>query len=447
MKTNLISAFEDDFMKLNLYRIHIASALRIGLFIVAIAGLLAAACSQNTMLYHEAQRERKGGDYEKAFFLLVESLINKPANAKAQELLKEVYPKAITSREDNLRRILASGDGDRYDRAVIEYTALEDMHIMASKLPTLRHPKTHVPLRVQIQDYSAALNDAKQNAAEYHYQKGLQYSFVSSDGEMQRNAAKEFKLAMDFVQDYKDARMYYEESRRMGVRRLAIIPFENPNIHDARYAATSELLGDLIIAGLLSDSESLEFLEIITRDKLDTLIREQQLGAEGLFDERSVANVGSLLGAHEILTGKITQILYSPPKTTRIREVETKNIRTGEEDYPDTFGDMKKRDVYEDVSCEYYKLTKNSKVVLAGSYAILEVATGKIKKQATFHEELPHIASWAIRGDGDERALSREVQTLIKLGEPASPSENEMTRDLVNRLAPQILSDIKDYLK
>jgi len=63
----------------------------------------------------------------------------------------------------------------------------------------------------------------------------------------------------------------------------------------------------------------MEFLEDQSRGiGIDALVEEQELLVSGLFDESSMANVGSLLGAHEILTGRISQILYSPQRINRI---------------------------------------------------------------------------------------------------------------------------------
>ncbi len=434
-------------MKLNKFLICPKSLQRSAFLALVLLAVLASACSQNSMLYHEAKRERKAGRYERAYFLVVESLVMKPSNAKAQELLREIYPMALGHREDNLRRILASNDGDRFDRAVAEYTALEKMNIAAKKLPQLRHPKTHIPLKITIPDYSQELNQAKLDAAEYHYQKGIQFSLIANDPQMQRDAAREFKLALEFVGDYKDAEMYYEQSRQRGVRRLAILPFENHHGQGKRYAGIENMFTDLIISGIHRDQDSMEFLEIITRDRIDALVEEQELLVSGLFDESSMANVGSLLGAHEILTGRISQILYSPQRINRIREVETRSIKTGEEEYENKVGEMVMRDVFEDISCEYFTLTKSSKVVLAGSYSIIDVATGKIQRQHSFHEEVPFSAQWTIMGEGDERALSRNIKDRIRMGEPASASEQELLNTAIIRLAKQIVGELKNYLR
>jgi len=48
--------------------------------------------------------------------------------------------------------------------------------------------------------------------------------------------------------------------------------------------------------------------------------------------------------------------------------------------------------------------------LLAGSYSIIDVATGKIQRQYSFHEEVPLQRSVTIMGEGDERALSRNIK-------------------------------------
>jgi len=65
-------------MKLSKFLICPKSLQRSAFLALVLLAVLASACSQNSMLYHEAKRERKAGRYERAYFLVVESLIMKP---------------------------------------------------------------------------------------------------------------------------------------------------------------------------------------------------------------------------------------------------------------------------------------------------------------------------------------------------------------------------------
>ena len=62
-------------------------------------------------------------------------------------------------------------------------------------------------------------------AAETHNNEGMTLS-SSNDLKIKKQAAKEFKMALGFVLEYRDASQKYEKMRQAAILRMAIMPFE-----------------------------------------------------------------------------------------------------------------------------------------------------------------------------------------------------------------------------
>lgn len=420
---------------------------RLSFLFILIVFILLSGCSENAYLYNQAKDRYKKGRIESSFYLVAKSLQRKPSYQKALLLIEETYPKAVAQREENIERLLLQSDGDKFDKIVLEYEALDELSKTYRKLPELYNPKTGYFVRLEAKDYSYALNEAKVNAAEYHYQKGINLKNSSDDLGVQKKAAIEFKTAMSYVTDYKESALFYEQSRRKAVKRLAVFPLEDKSGLRQNYSALGEMLSDAIISGVMRQPGSNEFIEIIARNQIDAITKEQLLSSSGLFDESSFAQYGSLLGAHEILTGKISQIIFTAPYVSRTRKTEKNKVKTGEEEVENEDGEKEKKDIIEELSCEYSLNTKTAAVKMTVSYSILEVGTGKIRKQNSFSKDYSFSQRWAVKLSGDERALTGEAKDLIKISEPKAPSEAELLDRVSKLIQPALVNDILEYIK
>lgn len=421
------------------------------LTLLLVAGLLAmllfTGCAKNVSLYKQAQKEYNSGAVEPALSTVVHSLQLKPSYVKAQNLIDLVYPKAIKARETNIAELEASSLPDKWDRIVLEYAALEEMQTQVKKLPVLVNEKTGKRVELILKDYKPAAQTAKQNAAEAHYQKGLSLSRSSQNVDTQKQAAKEFKAAMTFIANYKDSAAQYEKARQAGIKRIAIIPFEDGSGTNKKYGDLPAVLVDRIVSSVMSDPESREFVEIMTRAELGAVLSEQRAVAQGLVDENTAVKIGQLSGAHEILTGKISQVISVPMKTYSTNESETKRLVTGKEDTVDEDGNTVTKDVYSDVTCSYTKYVKTANAQITGSYSIIDVATGTVKKTGTFTADNPWSETWGKVDSGDPKALSTSALNLCKKTEPVPPTDIELVSLAMSKLSQQFVAEFKQYIK
>ena len=421
---------------------------RFGQFVVILIVLAVMfGCAQNVTLFKDAQRNYNRGNYDAAFDANIRSLQLKPAYAKSQNLLLQVYPAIIRDKEEEIQSIHATQAPDRWPAVVEQYLALQSIQDRVRRLPRLINPDTGLALMFDYRDYSALLLDAKTNAAEHHYQQGLHLSRSGSGLDQQKQAALEFRAALSFMPNYKDAVSRFEEARRNAIKRIAVVPFEDLTGSRSRYGDLASILIDQIISNVLNDPTATEFVEIITRDQLNPVLLEQQLSASGLVDENTASEIGVLVGAHEILTGKLTQIAFIQPRITRDNDSETKRVVTGREEYVDDNGNTQTRDLYSDVTCNFTRYTKTASAQITGTYNIIDVATGRIKRQGTYTAESPWSDTWARKESGDDRALSSATAALIRKSEPNPPAEIELINGALSRLSQNIINEFKSYIR
>ena len=415
--------------------------------------LMITGCAKNVSLYKQAQKDYNAGHVEPALTSVTRSLQLKPSYVKAQRLIDVVYPKAILARETNIAILetspLADSSplADRWDRIVPEYDALADIHDQVRNLPVMVDAKTGRRVELIMKDYGPARGAARQNAADYHYQKGITLARSSQNVDVQKKAAKEFKAAMTFIANYKDSAVQYEKSRLAGIKRIAIVPFEDGSGIDKMFGDLPGLLVDRIVNSVMNDPDSREFVEIMTRAELWAVLAEQRAIAAGLIDERTAVKIGQLSGAHEILTGKISQIISIPMQTYTTNESESKRLMSGKEESQDEDGNTVAKDVYSDVICSYTKYVKTGNAQITGSYSIIDVTTGAVKKQGIFTADSPWSESWGKVDSGDPRALSTAAANLCKKTEPRSPTDIEMVSLALSKLSQQFVAEFKQYIK
>ncbi len=385
------------------------------------------------------------GSYDKAVFESVSSLKLNRDYEKSQILVQDAFKAAVKKHTAQISTLKGSTEKFKWDNIVQEYENLIKINNAVGELPTIRNKKTNEELKFEIIDYSVELADAKNNAAESHYQEGLLLA-KTKDLDTQKKAAKEFKISCSYVPEYKDAIMLYEKSKKAGLKRIAIIPFEDKSGKEGKYGNLSGLIVDDIVSKVLNDAAATEFLEIITRDQIERVIHEQKFGSSVFVDESSVAEVGKILGVHEILTGQINQVIYTPERTINKTHQAKQRVVTGKEKYTDKNGKTRTRDVYGDVYANVTTYTKTSGAKITGSYKIIDVASAKLKKTESISGEESFQFEWA-KFSGDERALDYNERKLASKQEEFAPVEDILVTDAAKRLSRSLGNTLIDYAK
>lgn len=431
-------------------------AIRVLMLIVFVAGC----ATQYGKLAQQAEKSYQSRNFDSAVDAAASSLLIKPDLKKAQMVLKDAFPAAVRSHEETITQLKSSSaqfSGDetvsKREQVTKEYEALISLNSKVKNLPNLVDKKTKQPITFEFKDYGTSLAEARESlqkgqkdAAEMHYQEGLR--LASLEGvDNSKAAAKHFKKAGEFVPNYKDAASRYEQSRKGGVKRMAI-SFEDMS-GTTQYGAIGERITGQIIATILNDPEAREFLDLVARNKeLGQIVNEQNLGVSGLVDEKTGAAVGNILGVQETLVGKITQIISEEHPVTRAISTEKASVVTGKETYTNKKGEVKQRNTYGDVFADVTVYTKVATAKITGSYQIIDAKTSQFMPggSRSFEGNYYWSDTWATF-EKDERALSSTSKALIAKPEPNAPSDRERElraeQDLINSLA----STLKSYAR
>ncbi len=407
-------------------------------------------------LANKAKREFKSGNYIKASILSMKALMINPRKRKAQEVLSKSYELAVDDINERINMLKKSSRDFTGDETVVErariitlYKTLQKLDKMLGRVQKMvKSPKYDINFeRIEIlndlQRADESYREAVKQAAEMHYNKGDKY-YRQGGRENFKKAAKEFKKALKYIKGYKDAEQRYADARKKGTMRIAIFAFDNKTGNMA-YGAVGEQLADQLSAKLFKDPEAMEFVEIVSRDELGRIMAEHNLNMSSAMNQNSIAKYGKIMGVHIIIVGKITQVsathqpaIHDAPRTVSRRVV------VGQEAYVNKNGKRRTRNVYGEVYARVYEHHKSSKAILAGSYKVLDVETGKILDQDQFTEEYVWENKW-ITFTGDERAV--RVPAGYDYNEKNPPATFEMTNMLVNSLSEKMASRIRKTLQ
>lgn len=428
-------------------------------------------------------------NYDQALLDVTKALRTKPDYKPAQTLLQDVYPKAIDSHLEAIKAAKASSGKFRWDGIVSEYDALWQANQAVKSLPTMTDPKTKAPIKFDLQDFTAPMAEARRNAAEEHYQEGRRLfgqtgiqvrdqaaaefrkanSYVPGykdattliaegyyqegvtlskrqNAESQKQAAKAFAAAQEAMPGYKDAAAGYEKSRKAGITRIAIVPFDDKTGKLRRYGDVVETIVDGVTSAVMNDPSAREFLEIVNRDQLDRVIAEQKLGASGLIDQRTATKIGQIAGVNQIITGQLTQLIMTPERTTSTNVSQQARICEGYREVVDNKG--KKHQVCNEQQIAAYVTIYHrvASVTLAGSYKVIDVRTGTLKETQQLAGSYQFSGDWATFS-GDERALSGEPRRLSAVREQVAPVEEEMVNRASRDLLEKFASTLKAYAR
>ena len=410
---------------------------------------------------NEANRLIKRGNYNEAVLNAAHALKlskKKRGLSEAQERLNDSYSIAIQenlSRIEILKENNATFNGDQTVTELAEIvriyrTMLKYNNILSSISPKSFKPvkKKDTGVHIEIENFkddlktaTVAFEESKIQAAQMHYDKGIELSSTSSI-ESNKEASRHFRWANMYVKDFKDSQTRYESSKNLGTTRMGIIAFENS--HQARsYGDLGSVTSENLIGKLLHGSQ-FEFFQIVSRDQLNLILQEQQLNLSGLMDETSTVDVGQLKGVHVLLVGKINTAAADrqslQPKSLNLEE----KVPAGKEKYTDSDGIEKERTLYKTVHAVVTVYTKAAQASTTGSYKILEVETGAIIKAGTVKGDYKWAHEWA-KYTGDKRALSGKFKTLVTKSDIAFPLNTTLVQNAIENLSNNLSNEIRSY--
>lgn len=226
----------------------------------------------------------------------------------------------------------------------------------------------------------------------------------------------------------------YFRSNRIGtesVRRLAVLPFEN-------------LTSESSAAAIVADEFSLQVgktgvFDLLERNRLEELWREQDLDTLYRFDQASAVKVGRMLGAQAVVLGSVTK--FRPHPDVKLEEATGRASKSTYDQRAPVIviEDRHHRDVWETVIISLAALTVVGAIVLllrpkspaaevGLSVRIVEVETGEVIWQAkdNFRGDQKSVQALVDQPE-DRRRMVYDVEYLTRI----------LCRELANTLAGQ----------
>ena len=414
-------------------------------FLLVIYCLISVSCayfSAHGRAYKKAQSANKRGHYEKAVYASVDALRIKSDYEKVEKIMDEAFPKAILEHHKKIVRLKSHQKDFYWDKILNELKILKKLKL---SLEELNHKNTQIWLsKADVRDYVSEIDIAKNNAAEDHYQKGLSLK-SNTDRESQKNAAQQFQVAQSFVNNYKDAQDFYLICKNAGTTRIAILPFSNKS-GKSRYGSVGENISNSIRSALLNDHIIMEFVNIIDRQQIDQIIKEQKLSQSGLVDSKTSLEIGKLLGVHQIISGEVTYLTASKPEHLKNTQRYTKEVVIDTEAYIDDEGKQRKRNIYGEVRATVTTHSISASAQIRASYQVLHAETAQVLNSEMVSGSRQFNFTWATY-NGDQRALSNDVKKLTRKSEKVAPSKEQLVLDAITNLNEKITRKIKKVYK
>ena len=392
--------------------------------------------------YKKAHFANKHGNYEQAVYASVDALRLKHDYEEVDKIMDMAFPKAIRKHHKKIDIFQSQKKGFYWDEILDELKILKDLKLSVEDLD---HQNSQIwLLKAQVRDYIFEIDIAKNNAAEGHYQNALSLK-SKSDRESQKNAAQQFLIAQKFINNYKDSQEFYLVCKNAGTTRIAILPFSNKS-GKSRYGSIGENISSSIRSALLNDPAIMEFVNVIDRQQIDEIIKEQKLSQSGLVNSKTSLEIGKLLGVHQIITGEITYLTASKPKHIKNKQRYTKEVVIDTQIYTGDDGKQKSRNIYGKVKAMATTHSVSAEAQIRASYQVLHAETAQVLNSEIVSGSRKINFTWATY-NGDKRALDNDIKKLTRKSEKAPPSKEKLVLDAITNLSEKMILKIKKVYK
>ena len=383
--------------------------------------------------YSSAKKYFKKGQYDLAAYHLSKSLTLKPNNKKAINLFELSYDIAVSGHKQNIRKLLSINNNSKWPRLVEEYNSLIKLGGYVNNLRPLLKNNINYDLELIVDDFSDKLLDANKRAAQYHYNLGLKFQ-DEADKENQKKAAINFRLSQNYIPDYLDSKELYKRAKRNATYTLLIREFDG----NRKY---SSYIRDQIMMN--QSNKSKEFLRIINRDELETILSELALVQSGIT-ENDYLEISELSGADHILSATMISS-FNPAETITDTDIkQKKEVVIKKEAYVDSTGETKYKEIKGMVRArvDHYKKQSGAKIRL--SYKIININDSKILYNGEVNGKNDFFHEWATY-EGDKRALNYKYKNLVKRKDKFAPSENDLLMSIAKDVSKKFANKIAKH--
>jgi len=419
--------------------LRVFSLLMISFFIIGCASF-----TQHGKLTKRATDAYNSNNYDSSVKFSTQALKIKPDYADAQIILVKSFPLSVRYNEERISSLDSRRDLESVDARVAEYKSLIGITNGVRDLPPLIDKESGKTITFAIKDYSEKFMSAKKDAAEAFYAEAKKKGEIGGV-DNSKAAAKLIKRSQEYVPDYKDTNVLYEEYRALGIKRMAIFSFKNKSGH-GDFGDIGEMVSDQITSKVMGDSSAVEFLSLVSKPELEKAMHLKSIDLGTDIKEYQAIEIAKELGLHEIIIGNITQINVSDPQTTSKTTNEKARVFVRYDKYTNDKGEEKKKAVYNDVYAKVKISSLHANAKIAGSYKVIDVKTSKLIQTKAMSGEYKYNHKWG-EFTGDKRALSRDLTEKVNNEPGVAPSSGDRVNLAAKRLVSSLSDNIISYTK
>ena len=362
---------------------------------------------------NSSKKALQKGNYNQAFYKSVKKLQKKPNDQEQAKIFTISYQKANQQDIDRIIFLKTSEEKNIWDEIYKKYKTLDNRQKTA---------KTVLPLRVggkttnfKHVNYNSNIIEAKKNAAEYHYRKGLE--LMMGDKLSIRNAYNQFAKVKTYSNSYSDIDQLMTQAIEKGTSHVLLEPINKAEKHiEAKY------LFNLIDFGMQDlDKRWVKYYN-----------NKQKLNYDfNIF----VSVVNFYIGANQL---------------KEIKETVTKKVKDGWKYEFDSRGNVKKDSLgndikhikYKTISCE---LTKKIQRKISNIEVKIEYQDNKTRRiiatsALSAKYEFYYTSAYA---NGDLNALDENKKKIIGRGVIGFPKEYFILKELTDKIKTRVKNDIK----
>jgi len=365
--------------------------------------LLLFSCKSATKLY-------ENGNYDAAVEKAAKKLQKDPNDPELLQVLRDAYGFAIKDHEERIRNFNASTNDLKWEWIYTEYVSLQKLYEAIYRAPSVFEI-------VDPTDYSSYLITYREKAGNNRYERGIAF-MQRYTKQSYRNAYREFQAALRFLPGDVSIRQKMDEAYAYAVTNIIVLPMQQQGgFVYSSYSPGNSNFDDQILSNLQYNSGN-EFIRFYSAWDA----RDRNIRPDGYLEMQIISlNIGRI---QDVKNSKrvskevvVKETVYKPDSVVRQYAKVVADITTT------------KRKVYSDVTLAISIRNENG------------------ARNWSHNFSASHFWETAFTSyKGDSRALNEAEKQLINQKPRVAPSENEITKNLLEEIQNDALYRIRNYI-
>mgnify|MGYP007014078223 CR=1 FL=1 len=363
------------------------------------------------------------GNYTNAINNAIKNLSSnktKKSNQPYVVILEEAFKKNSEREQEQIAFLKKEGNPANLERIFNSYNRLKNIQQRIKPLLPLQITEQRRSADFSFINYDEKIIASKKSLSAYLYANASKLLKNASNKGDFRAAYDDFVYLNEISPDYSDSKQKIEEAHAKGL--------------------------DYVTVKLVNDTE-----KIVPKKLEEELLNFNTYGLNDLWTEYHTNPIKSINYDYEMLV-VFKAINISPEQIREKQLVKEKQIKDGftyavDEDgkeIKDDSGKKVKIDKFKTVKCNFYQFTQSKSVQVTGNVSYLDLQTQQKVNTYPLSSAFVFEHNYA-NSDGDKRALSNNLVSLLKLAEIPFPSNEQMVYDAGEDLKTHLKNIIKRH--